>query len=131
MTRLCSFMFLQQLRDDIIWCILVLRLYGFKYSALRKKYCFLLSVIFVDDVFSGNRFHVYKSCKCKFYVAKFRQECRTNSVATLKSKYCQNFEINRRGKRIVLLIIPLSFFQSNQNFFNIQKKYFSTTYHHF
>ena len=87
----------------------------------KKKYQFSLSVIFVDDVLSGNRCHFYESFICKFYSAKFRQECRTNSSATDKLKYSQNFDKNPWAKRIVLLITSLFFVQSNQNFQNIQK----------
>lgn len=43
-------------------------------QGVEKKYRVLLPVIFVAEVFSGNRFYCYKSCICKFYVATFRQD---------------------------------------------------------
>lgn len=91
-------------------------------SVEKKKYRFSLFVIFVDDGFPKNRFYFYKPWICKFYVAKFHQECCTNQCATDKLKYSQIFDKYRKAKRIILLITSLFFSPSNWNFYNIQKK---------
>lgn len=50
---------------------------------------------------------LFESCVCKFYVAHFREEHRTSSHDTEKSKYSQRFDKNRRAEKIGLLITSL------------------------